>query len=98
MAALAFIYHPRTVLSRDPHDFVASNDSRAQIGRMLLILLAATVAAADGTVYPVFNHERVAGSMIVKRSTDTVTVRYVFTDRNRGSRETLRSASGSPDR
>ena len=60
---------------------------------MLLILLAATVAAAGSTVYPVFNHERVAGSMIVTHSADTVTVRYVFTDRNRGSRDLLRFVS-----
>jgi imidazolonepropionase-like amidohydrolase len=54
---------------------------------MLLPLLAAALLAAnDSTVYPVLNHGRVCGSMIVVRHGDSVTVRYVFTDRNRGTR------------
>src|SRR5215216_7264498 len=58
-----------------------------QIAAMLTpFLLAAALAAADSTVFPVFNHERVAGSMVVTRAGDTVTVRYVVTDRNRGVR------------
>jgi len=50
-------------------------------------LCAVTIGTADSTVYPILNHERVAGSMIVTRNADTITVRYVFTDRNRGSRD-----------
>jgi imidazolonepropionase-like amidohydrolase len=50
------------------------------------ILTAATLAATDSTMYPVLNHGRVAGSMIVTHRGDTVVVRYVFTDRNRGTR------------
>lgn len=53
---------------------------------MIILLLAAAVAAADSTVYPVLNHDRLAGSMIVRRNGDTTTVRFVFTDRNRGTR------------
>src|SRR3954470_20487413 len=53
---------------------------------LISFLVAAQLAAADSVVYPVLNHERVAGSMIVSRHGDTTTVRYVFTDRNRGSR------------
>ncbi|MBL0173040.1 MAG: amidohydrolase family protein [Gemmatimonadaceae bacterium] len=57
-------------------------------------LFAAAVAAAvptpDSIVYPVINHDRTAGSMTVRRSGDTVTVRYVFTDRNRGTRTFVR--------
>lgn len=52
----------------------------------LPLLLAAAVAASDSVVYPVLNHERTAGSMIVTRSGDSVAVRFVFTDRNRGAR------------
>jgi imidazolonepropionase-like amidohydrolase len=52
---------------------------------MLALLLAATLAA-DSTVYPVLNHDRLAGSMVVWRRGDSVTVRWVFTDRNRGTR------------
>ena len=50
------------------------------------LLAAALLAAADSSVYPVLNHDRSAGSMVVTRHGDTVTVRYVFTDRNRGTR------------
>jgi imidazolonepropionase-like amidohydrolase len=52
-----------------------------------LVLPALLVAlAGDSVVYPVLNHGRVAGSMVVRHEGDTVTVRYVFTDRNRGAR------------
>jgi len=44
------------------------------------------VAASDSIVYPVLNHDRSAGSMVVTRSGDSVTVRFVVTDRNRGVR------------
>ena len=53
---------------------------------MITLLLAATLAVADSTVYPVLNHDRPAGSMVITRSGDTTSVRYVFTDRNRGTR------------
>ena len=53
---------------------------------MIAIILALTLAAADSTVYPVLNHDRPAGTMVVTRRGDTTTVRYVFTDRNRGTR------------
>ena len=52
----------------------------------LVFSLLASALAGDSTVYPVLNHNRVAGSMVVVRRGDTVTVRYVFTDRNRGVR------------
>jgi hypothetical protein len=48
------------------------------------LLIAAL--AGDSVSYPVLNHDRVAGSMVVARHGDSVTVRYVFTDRNRGTR------------
>jgi imidazolonepropionase-like amidohydrolase len=53
---------------------------------LLSLLAAATLAANDSTVYPVLNHGRLAGSMVVVHRGDSVTVRYVFTDRNRGTR------------
>ena len=53
---------------------------------MISLLLAAVVTVADSTVYPVLNHDRPAGSMVVRRNGDTTTVRFVFTDRNRGTR------------
>lgn len=54
------------------------------------LLLAAALAASDSTVYPVLNHGRVAGAMTVVKKGDTVTIRYVFTDRNRGTRAEVR--------
>lgn len=49
-------------------------------------LTASSAPVADSVVFPVYNHERVAGSMVVTTNADTTTVRYVFTDRNRGTR------------
>ncbi len=60
---------------------------------MLIALLASALfASADSTVYPVYNHDRLAGSMVVTRSGDSVRVRYIFTDRNRGTRTEVRYA------
>jgi hypothetical protein len=56
----------------------------------MLSLLLAVAIAADSTVYPVLNHGRLAGSMIVVKRGDSVTVRYVYTDRNRGTRVEMR--------
>ena len=55
---------------------------------LLTLSLSLLVAAlsADSTAYRVLNHGRTAGSMIVVHRGDTVTVRYVFRDRNRGVR------------
>ncbi len=52
----------------------------------MLALVIAAALATDSTVYPVLNHDRPAGSMIVWRRGDSVTVRWVFIDRNRGTR------------
>jgi len=52
----------------------------------MFALLFAVALATDSTVYPVLNHDRSAGSMVVVRHGDSVTVRWMFTDRNRGTR------------
>jgi hypothetical protein len=54
----------------------------------LFFASAPATLAAQATVYPVYNHERPAGSMIVSRTAngDSIRVRFVFTDRNRGAR------------
>jgi imidazolonepropionase-like amidohydrolase len=52
----------------------------------MFALLFAVALATDSTVYPVLNHDRPAGSMVVVRHGDSVTVRWIFTDRNRGTR------------
>ncbi len=55
-----------------------------------LLLAAAAATAADSIVYPVLNHDRPAGTMVVTRNGDSVRVRYIFTDRNRGTRLEMR--------
>ncbi|HEX6943059.1 MAG TPA: amidohydrolase family protein [Gemmatimonadaceae bacterium] len=61
---------------------------------MLPSLLAVTAAlslttapvAPDSTRYPILNHGRLAGEMLVIRDGSSVVVRYIYTDRNRGQR------------
>ena len=57
---------------------------------LFLAAIAATSIAADSIVYPVLNHDRPAGTMVVTRHGDSVRVRYMFTDRNRGTRIEMR--------
>ena len=62
---------------------------------MLLVpalLLAATV---DTTTYVVDNHGRKAGEMTVSTRNDSLIVRWVFTDRNRGGRVETRYRLGA---
>lgn len=56
----------------------------------IALLAAALIATSDSTVYPVLNHDRPAGTMVVIRNGDSVRVRYIFTDRNRGTRIEMR--------
>jgi hypothetical protein len=53
-------------------------------------LIATTALAPDTTRYPVFNHGRLAGEMVVIRDGSSVVVRYIYTDRNRGQRVEVR--------
>jgi imidazolonepropionase-like amidohydrolase len=66
--------------------------------RALAILIASLLLspppslAAQAVVYPVYNHDRLAGSMTVSPSSsgDSLRVRWIFTDRNRGVRLEVR--------
>jgi imidazolonepropionase-like amidohydrolase len=62
--------------------------------RFILVtsLLLSPPLAAQEIVYPVYNHDRPAGSMVVSRPAngDSVRVRWIFTDRNRGVRLDVR--------
>jgi hypothetical protein len=60
------------------------------LASLFLTAAAATTIAADSVVYPVLNHDRPAGTMVVTRNGDSVRVRYIFTDRNRGTRIEMR--------
>lgn len=57
-----------------------------------LLTIAAAVSlftapvAPDSTRYPILNHGRLAGEMLVIRDGASVVVRYIYTDRNRGQR------------
>src|SRR5437588_7264863 len=52
----------------------------------LLLSGAVVTAPADSATFVVLNHGRIAGDMIVIKRGDSVVVRYVFVDRNRGTR------------
>lgn len=53
---------------------------------MLFVALSTTAPASDTTRWIVSNHGRLAGDLVVVRSPDSVTARFIFTDRNRGAR------------
>lgn len=55
-----------------------------------LVIATPPVVAPDSTRYPILNHGRVAGEMLVIRDGASVVVRYVYTDRNRGGRTEYR--------
>jgi len=55
-----------------------------------LLALAASAVAADTTRWIVSNHGREAGDLVVVRTADSAIVRWVFTDRNRGTRVEMR--------
>lgn len=55
-----------------------------------LLALAASAVATDTTRWIVSNHGREAGDLVVVRTADSAVVRWVFTDRNRGTRVEMR--------
>lgn len=59
------------------------------------LALAAAALAADTTRWIVSNHGREAGDLVLVRSADSATVRWVFTDRNRGTRLEMRYKLGA---
>jgi imidazolonepropionase-like amidohydrolase len=66
-----------------------------------LLALAGTLLPADTTRWIVSNHGREAGDLVVVRTADSAIVRFVFTDRNRGTRVEMRyrlNAAGEPVR
>ncbi|HEY4658176.1 MAG TPA: hypothetical protein VIH11_01585, partial [Gemmatimonadaceae bacterium] len=48
--------------------------------------LAAIPVAGDSTTWVILNHGRPAGDLVVVRNGDSLVVRYIFVDRNRGTR------------
>ena len=62
---------------------------------MLLLPALLLAAAVDTTTYVVDNHGRKAGEMTVATRNDSLIVRWVYTDRNRGGRLETRYRLGS---
>ncbi|MBI2408161.1 MAG: amidohydrolase family protein [Gemmatimonadetes bacterium] len=66
-----------------------------------ILALAGLLLPADTSRWIVSNHGREAGDLVVVRTADSAVVRWVFTDRNRGTRVELRyrlNAKGEPER
>jgi imidazolonepropionase-like amidohydrolase len=61
-------------------------ESTTVIGTFFTLAAAAMMAASDTTTYLVLNHGRGAGDMVIVHAGDSTVVRYIFTDRNRGTR------------
>jgi imidazolonepropionase-like amidohydrolase len=56
------------------------------ITTFLTLAAAAMMAASDTTAYVVLNHGRGAGGMVIVKAGDSTVVRWIFVDRNRGTR------------
>ena len=56
------------------------------IGTFLTLAAAATLAGSDSSTYVVLNHGRGAGDTMIVNAGDSMVVRYIYTDRNRGTR------------
>ena len=57
---------------------------------LLGLRLVAPPAPTDSAVYTVYNHNRPAGTMVVWHWGDSARVRFIFVDRNRGTRTEAR--------
>jgi imidazolonepropionase-like amidohydrolase len=64
----------------------------------LVAVAPAAAAEADTTRYVVLNHGRPAGGLVVTRSGESVTARYIYVDRNRGQRLETRYRTASDGR
>jgi imidazolonepropionase-like amidohydrolase len=56
------------------------------ITTFLTLAAAAMMAVSDTTTYVVLNHGRGAGGMVIVKAGDSTVVRWIFVDRNRGTR------------
>jgi len=61
-------------------------ESNPVIGTFLTLAAAAMTAVADTSAYVVLNHGRGAGDMVIVKAGDSTVVRWMFVDRNRGTR------------
>lgn len=65
------------------------------IAPLLSLFAAATFATSDSTSYVVLNHGRWAGDLTVVHAGDSTVSRWIFTDRNRGTRVETRYRFGT---
>jgi hypothetical protein len=61
----------------------------------LVAAAVATIAASDSSSYVVLNHGRRAGDMVIVSAGDSTVVRFIFVDRNRGTRIETRYRFGA---
>ena len=59
---------------------------RLAVGLLGSVIAASTAAAQSASSWIVDNHGRTAGTMEVRRTRDSMIVRHIYTDRNRGGR------------
>ena len=64
----------------------------------LVAAAAATIAASDSSSYVVLNHGRRAGDMVIVSAGDSTVVRWIYVDRNRGTRIETRYRFGADKR
>ncbi len=65
------------------------------IAPLFSLLAAATIAASDTSSYVVLNHGRWAGDLVIVHTGDSTVSRWIFTDRNRGTRIETRYRYGA---
>jgi imidazolonepropionase-like amidohydrolase len=65
-------------------------ESNTVILTFLTLAAAAMTAASDSSSYVVLNHGRGAGDMVIVKAGDSTVVRWIFVDRNRGTRSETR--------
>jgi imidazolonepropionase-like amidohydrolase len=74
-------------------------ESVTVIGTFLsLAAAAASIAAADTSTYVVLNHGRRAGDLVIVTAGDSTVARWIFVDRNRGTRLEMRYRLGAGKR
>ena len=64
----------------------------------LVAAAAATITASDSSSYVVLNHGRRAGDMVIVSAGDSTVVRWIYVDRNRGTRIETRYRFGADKR
>ena len=65
------------------------------IGTLLTLAAVVLTASSDTSSYVVLNHGRRAGDLVIVRAGDSTVARWIFVDRNRGTRIETRYRFGA---